>query len=403
MAEGFSIVRPGSPNYRLYAYMSLTELIPMLDMAISESIEILPTVIPSDMTSLLPILSELYEKDIKGDVDSSDDWKDKMARLYNIEFSLPVRTVHRRDDVRLHASNVVQVLSKDLVDFIAHDREHFELSSFKPVGGHNIRIGSHLRRDASGQTYRQFSDETLRKAVIAWPDNLAAAIPLYSSPWKMVFELLGGKTESRSLSDIVAANVGALSNRFFDLVYSGKVSLKYEGETDVVVPADASHTVALLIYNLQKNALKHAEMLDEKYKDFNSAEIIVSSYCEDGKVSILVSQNFEGIDLYEYAALGAKMVAEGRTEGLSAEQIKRYTAWLESRFGIGFNDLMISDITALPFLPYVSGAELDSETSGIGLFAARQLSTEKNGHIHYFFQPKSPNYAGFLVDFELAA
>jgi len=106
--------------------------------------------------------------------------------------------------------------------------------------------------------------------------------------------------------------------------------------------------------------------------------------------------------------LGFHLVKDGKMpSSVSQSTVKRYQEWISSaqgtKTGAGFGKLRVADVTDLVFLAHVSGAELKTYTSGIGLYSLRALAQRIEAKVEYFFKPQSQDpkagTAGFVLTY----
>ncbi len=290
---------------------------------------------------------------------------------------------------------------------VGHDFYHLLFPSFSPISSLQPRNQS-LRYDSSGkEVIGAYSQETLRKALKAWPDNARKALHLVDFPYRQIFNLLGSPTSALPLDQIVGNIRGALHNRFFGLVHEEKVRM-HAPQSSLIIPGEISGLIEGFLYNLTKNAFKRALELDESQKDFQGHIIFVYAGKEGNKTQIAVGQTFEGIDFYNYALLGFQLAKDGKMpSSVSQATVRRYQEWISSaqgtKMGTGFGKLKVADVTNLVFLAHVSGAELKTYTSGIGLYSLRELARRIEAKVEYFFKPQSQDpkagTAGFVLTY----
>lgn len=285
---------------------------------------------------------------------------------------------------------------------IGHDFSHLLFESFRPVAT-RVAPDHAMIRNSSGKVVGAHSTICLEKALEAWPENARNAMHLLDFPFKQIYNLLGYPTETLTLDQITSYVRGALHNRFFGLVQEGKVRMDVSPNT-LVIPGEISGLITGFLYNLAKNSFKRAQELDEERKHMADHSIFVTSSYANGKTHLAVGQTFEGIDFYKYALLGFNLVKDGKMPtSVNQATVRRYQEWISSINGTGFGNLTVADVTDLVFMAHVSGAELKSPTSGIGLYALRELSARMGAKVEYFFRPQEHNpkagIAGFVLSY----
>ncbi|MBN4049278.1 ATP-binding protein, partial [archaeon AH-315-M20] len=253
-------------------------------------------------------------------------------------------------------------------------------------------------------TFRElYNEKTLINALENWHQNFVAGDDSYYLLFAYIPDKLGLDTGTFEMSDITSAIQGTLTNQFFAFTQAEK---QYRVDIESVggqgIYTDTPGLVFSWAYNLAKNAMKRAEELYLKQRSFKGGNVRMVVDQTDQDIYIAVAQSFDGIDLKDYARLGHEIVRANHelASQIPLETRKRYERWIASKFGEGFGDMKIEDITNLAFLANVSGARISSKTSGIGLYAAQQLVKEKGGKISYFFNPNqnAHNYGeGFLI------
>src|SRR3989338_197940 len=150
-----------------------------------------------------------------------------------------------------------------------------------------------LRYDSSGKkVIGAYSEDTLRKALGAWPDNARKVLQLVDFPYRQIFNLLGHPTSELPLDQIVGNIRGALHNRFFGMVHEDKVRMD-ASPSSLIISGEISGLIEGFMYNLTKNSFKRAQELDESRKDFQNQSIFVYADKAEGKTKIAVGQTFE--------------------------------------------------------------------------------------------------------------
>jgi len=309
-------------------------------------------------------------------------------------------------------SQYIEKYEKD-AKYFSVNLEKDDLSSFSKEKQEEIIQQAYMFQEAL-QDHRQkiknepifrtlYSDEVLERAINDWSNDFSKKIPSYKFLYTYAGELMGFTSPKAAIGEILNGIKGSLDMSFFPFTKTNedhKIDIQVTGDYDVEVE-QAGHIFSF-VYNLAKNAMKHAEELYLHNRTHTPGIVALHAEQQDDKLYVLVNQSFSGIEKEAYAKLGYNMVKNNHSlkDMLPQETIQRYETWIESPFGNRYGDMTIGDFANLVFLPYISGAQIKySKTSGTGLFALKTLLKEKQGSIDltYNLGDKGLQGEGFLL------
>lgn len=218
------------------------------------------------------------------------------------------------------------------------------------------------------------------------------------TPLQMADNLLGrGEWTPESLDALIEDIDPTVRNRFYTC--APYLSFRTDVNTDQLVSGDFAGVLKAWLFNLAINAGNKARILYKTYGPFDCQVTLKASQANDG-LMVSIEQDFEGINIGQYAQLGVQMVRDGKFEGSGDLKQKLNAA---SNLANPQAVCTLDDAFQIAQHRYVSRGEYNDgrRPGGMGLFALQTLTNHYGCKVSAYHPKPSSSEGNFGVSIHI--